>query len=254
MPQSVPDIRILADAEELSRTAAQEFSRRAAAAARSRGRFVVALSGGTTPRRLYVLLAGDGGPAWRDRIPWKAMHVFWTDERCVSPDSPDSNFRAARELMLSRVPVPSDQIHPIHGEDPDAGRAARRYGRELRSFFSLAPGRRPRFDLVLLGVGQDGHVASIFPGSHATGERRRLVVAVRPRRSAVALPATGRITLTLPVINSAACVLVLVTGPEKAEIARAVLAGRRGDLPARLVSPSRGDLIWMLDREAARLL
>jgi 6-phosphogluconolactonase len=248
------DVRILADSEELARSAAREFGARATAAVRAHGYFAVGLSGGATPRPLYRLLAGDGARLRPARIPWDATHVFWTDERLVPPDSPSSNYGAAWESLLSRVPIPPARIHRMRGEDPDPGRAARLYERELRSFFRLRRGRRPRFDLVLLGVGRDGHVASIFPGSSAARELRRLVVAVRPRRAPAAPPAVGRITLTLPVINEAASVLVLASGAGKAEIVRAVLAGRDGDLPARLVRPRRGDLIWMIDRAAARLL
>jgi 6-phosphogluconolactonase len=252
--QRAVDVRILADSEELARSAAREFSVRAVAAVRARGCFAVALSGGSTPRRLYRLLAGDGDPRRRARIPWIATHVFWTDERRVPPDSPSSNYRAAWEPLLSQVPIPPAQIHRMRGEDPDAGRAARLYERELRSFFRLRRGRLPRFDLVLLGVGRDGHVASIFPGSSAARERRRPAVAVRPRRAPEARKAVGRITLTLPVINEAASILILASGEEKAEIVRAVLAGRDGDLPARQVRPRKGDLIWMIDRAAARHL
>jgi 6-phosphogluconolactonase len=254
LSQRAADVRILADPEELSRSAAREFCARATAAVRTRGHFTVALSGGSTPRRLYRLLAGDGNPRRRPRVPWKATHVFWTDERRVPPASPESNHRAASETLLSRVPIPPAHIHRIRGEEPDAGRAARRYERDLRSFFRLRPGRWPRFDLVLLGVGRDGHIASIFPGSGAPRERRRLAVAVQSRKAPAVRPRVGRITLTLPVINEARCVLVLASGSEKASIVRAVLAGRGGDRPARLVRPRRGVLIWMLDRAAARHL
>ncbi len=247
----VPDreIRILSDAEALARTAAAEFARTASAAVRERGRFAVALSGGSTPRRVYALLAEDD--SLRSEVPWDRTHVFWGDERPVPPDHPDSNYRMAREALLSRVPVPPGNIHRIRGEDPVAARAAGDYARILREFFRLPEGKFPRFDLVLLGLGTDGHTASLFPGTAALREERLLAVPNRVERLG-----TERITLTFPVLNGAGRVVFLVSGEEKAGAVRAAL----GDPPppdpppARRIRPERGSLLWLLDRPAARLL
>ncbi len=253
MPQSPPwAIRLVADPEELARAAAGEFTRRAGEAARARGRFAVALSGGSTPLATYRLLADDTGRAiYRSRIPWDRVHVFWGDERHVPPDHHDSNYRAAREALLSRVPLPPGNIHRIPAEEPDASRAAEAYEGTLRSFFALKSGQAPRFDLVLLGMGADGHTASLFPGSEAVRETACLVVAAR-----VEGPGAHRITLTPPAINAAACVLFLVQGADKAETLKAVLEDppQPDRYPAQAIRPARGDLVWLVDRAAARLL
>jgi 6-phosphogluconolactonase len=239
------EVRIFHDAAELARAAADEISFRIQETLRQSGRFTWALSGGSTPRALYRLLASD---EYRERLPWHAIHFFWGDERHVPPDDAKSNFRMAREAMLDAVPVPPENIHRIAGEEPDAERAAKLYEDELRSFFALAPGEWPRFDLVLLGLGKDGHTASLFPGSDAVRERERLVVApwVEAQR-------TFRITLTPPVLSHARRALFLVSGAEKAAALQAVLAGRREPdrYPAQAVE---GNRLWLVDREAARLL
>ena len=245
------DVRILADPEELSRTAAEEFVRRTDEAVRAGGTAAVALAGGSTPRALYRLLAGEGAPMLPGRIPWGQIHFFWGDERHVPTDHPESNYRMAHEAMLSRVPVPPGNIHRIQGEIPDAASAAREYARTLREVFRLASGQLPRFDLILLGMGPDGHTASLFPGTDAALEREKLVAApwVEKLRG-------YRITLTPPVLNHAACVMFLVSGEEKAETVRAVLQGdyQQERLPAQLIRPRQGRLLWMLDRASARLL
>lgn len=239
------EVRVFNDDAELARGAADEISLRIRRTLRESDRFTWALSGGSTPRALYRLLAGD---PYRESLPWHAIHFFWGDERHVPPDHPQSNFRMAREAMLDAVPVPAGNIHRIAAEEPDAERAALRYEMELRSFFALAPGEWPRFDLVLLGLGKDGHTASLFPGSAALHERERLVVApwVEAQKS-------FRITLTPPVLSHARCTLFLVSGGEKAEALRAVLEGeRQPDLyPAQVVE---GNRLWMVDRAAAGLL
>lgn len=239
------EVRIFQDAAELARAAADEIALHVGRILHERGRFTWALSGGSTPRALYRLLASD---EYRERLPWRAIHFFWGDERHVPPDGAESNFRMAREAMLDAVPVPAENIHRIAGEEPDAERAAKLYEDELRSFFALAPGEWPRFDLVLLGLGKDGHTASLFPGSDAVRERERLVVApwVEAQRA-------FRITLTPPVLSHARRALFLVGGEEKAAALQAVLAGRREPdrYPAQAVE---GDRLWLVDREAARLL
>ena len=251
MAPSSPEIRIVATPADLYRAAAEEFARRADAAVRDRGAFTVALSGGSTPRGLYEVLAGDGPPPFRQRVPWGRIHFFWGDERHVPPDHPESNYRAAREALLSKVPVPPDHVHRIPAERPDAAQAAEEYARTLREHFRLADGQWPRFDLVLLGMGPDGHTASLFPGTPAVHERERLACApwVEKLRA-------HRITLSPPVLNHAAGVLFLVAGEDKAETLRAVLHGevQPDRLPAQVVRPIRGDLLWLVDQAAARCL
>jgi len=238
-------VRVLPDPEAVFRMAAEEVRAAARAAVERRDRFVLALSGGHTPRGLYALLAGD--PAYRAAIPWDRTHVFWGDERHVPPDHPDSNYRMAREVLLDCVPLPDANVHRVFAEDGDAGRAAARYEQDLREFFRLEEAALPQFDLVLLGLGPDGHTASLFPGARALEEMTRLVVATRP-------PASGadRITLTLPVLNHAACVTFLVAGADKAPVVRVVLEENPRDalLPAQRVRPV-GRLLWLLDSAAA---
>jgi 6-phosphogluconolactonase len=245
-----PDIRILTDGEDVCRIAAGEWVRLADEAVRARGRFAVALSGGSTSKALYRLLAADEG-GFRARLPWGQAHIFWGDERHVPPDHPDSNYRMAYEAMLSRVPVPSGNVYRIPAENPDAARAAEVYARTLREFFGVEAGRFPRFDLILLGLGADGHTASLFPGTGAVHERGRLVAAPWVEKLA-----SHRITLTAPVLNNAAFVIFLVCGEDKAGTLRAVLEGPHEPdrLPAQLVRPVDGRLVWMVDRAAARLL
>jgi 6-phosphogluconolactonase len=246
-----PDIRILENAEKLGWEAAEEFARQAGEAARTRGAFSVALAGGSTPKALYALLTAETGSPFRARVPWETTHFFWGDERHVPPDHPDSNYRMAHEAMLSRVPVPPQNVHRIQAENPDAGRAAAEYAGELRQFFRPEAGQFPRFDLILLGMGPDGHTASLFPGTETVREQNTLVAApwVEKLRA-------HRITLTPPVLNNAACVVFLVSGAEKAEALQRVLQGdyQPDRLPAQLIRPASGRLLWLVDRAAARLL
>ncbi len=263
-------MRVVTDLEALSRAAAEEFTRRARAATTRQGHFRVALAGGSTPARLYALLA-DPRRSWRRRIPWAKVHVFFGDERAVPLTHRDSNYRMARFALLRRVPIPPSQIHPIrvagHRRSPGlkaAHRAAHLYDRVLRRAFATPDRGIPRFDLVLLGMGADGHVASIFPGSGALRIRRRLVTGVSPPGSAGPGGTRARVTLTLPVINAASCVMILVSGESKSDTLVGVLASRRGRrgagaagrgvLPASLVKPTRGDLFWIVDRAAAERL
>ena len=245
-----PDIRILADAGELSRVAAVECVRLANEAVGVRGRFTVALSGGSTPNGVYGLLA-DSKADFRAHVPWDRLHVFWGDERHVPPDHPESNYHMAHEALLARVPVPPENVHRIPAENPDATQAAEEYAKGLREFFRLEAGQFPRFDLILLGMGADGHTASLFPGTTAVFEETSLVVAPWIEKFKA-----FRITLTPPVLNHAACVIFLVSGEEKAETLRAVLQGpyQPERLPAQLLRPVNGRLLWLVDRAAARLL
>lgn len=236
------DIRVYPDAASLARAAAELFVTLAAEAIAARRRFAVALSGGSTPRVTYALLADD---EFATRLDWPRVHVFWGDERCIPPDDPESNFRLAEGALLSHVPIPPDNVHRVRGElEPEA--AAQAYAAELRTFFG-APW--PRFDLVLLGMGADGHTASLFPGTTAVEERERAVVAVYVERLRA-----WRVTLTLPVINAAHHVLFLVTGATKAETLQAVLEGPDGRFPAQQIRPASGHLIWLVDVAAASQL
>jgi 6-phosphogluconolactonase len=237
-------IRIFDDPEALSRGAADFFTAAARDAVAARGRFSVALSGGSTPRRTYEILAQ---PSFRDRVDWARAHIFWGDERCVDPEDPRSNARLARELLLHHVPVPAGQVHPMDCL-PDPREAARRYEAMLQSFFA---GGEPRFDLILLGLGEDGHTASLFPGAPALAEAERWVAEVY-----VAEQDLHRLTLTAAFINRAATVAFLVAGAAKAAVVREVIAGPRDPrrLPAQLIQPEPGELHWLLDKAAAGAL
>jgi len=237
---------VLDDADAVARAAAEQVVTRANTAVSEYGTFSIALSGGSTPKRLYSLLADPSAP-YRSRIVWERVHVFFGDERHVPPDDPQSNYRMARETLLDRVPIPAENVHRILAERP-AEEAASLYEEDLRAAFSLGPGGVPRFDLVLLGMGEDGHTASLFPGTAALAERHRLAVANWvPRFSAF------RITLTLPVLNSARADVFLVAGRDKAGPLAAVFgpSSAQDAYPCQLVRPAAGELIWLVDRLAA---
>ncbi|MGE5848981.1 MAG: 6-phosphogluconolactonase [Candidatus Methylomirabilota bacterium] len=246
-----PDIRIVENVEKLSWEAAELFVRQAREAVRTRGGFTVALAGGSTPKAFYELLGSRRGTSFRARVPWGTTHFFWGDERHVPPDHPDSNYRVANEAMLSRVPVAPQNVHRIQAENPDASMAAEDYDQELRGFFRLPSGHFPRFDLILLGMGPDGHTASLFPGTDVIQEQKKLVVAPW-----VETIRTHRITLTPPVLNNAASVIFLVSGKEKAETLREVLQGEYQPhrFPAQIIRPKNGRLLWLVERAAGRLL
>jgi len=234
-------LQIYPDLESLSRAAAGIFARVAAEAVRSRGRCSVALSGGSTPRRTYEILAQA---PLREQIPWERIHVFWGDERCVDPQDPRSNARLAREALLDQVSLPRSQIHPISCHtSPETG--AREYEVLLRDFFGKAS---PRLDLVFLGLGENGHTASLFPGDAALAAKERWTAAVY-----LAATDLNRVTLTPALINRAAVVIFLVTGATKAGGLREVLHGPHDPwrLPAQLIQPENGELYWLADREAA---
>jgi len=237
-------IQVYDDLESLSHAAAELFVRRAQQAVQARGRFSVALAGGHTPRRTYELLAQR---PLRDRVPWAQVHVFWGDERCVPPDDPRSNARMAREALLDHVPVPAEQIHPIRCAQAPR-EAAERYEDLLRDFFA---GQPPRFDLVFLGLGENGHTASLFPDTPVLDERERWVAEVY-----VAEQGLYRVTLTAPLLNRARLILCLVAGAAKAPVLHEVLKGpsEPRQLPAQLIRPMDSELLWFVDREAASLL
>jgi 6-phosphogluconolactonase len=212
-----------------------------------RGRFLVALSGGSTPRALHQALVAH----YRDLIPWERVQVFWSDERCVPPDDPESNYRMACETLLEQVPIPAANIHRMPGERTDYDAAAADYEAEMRQVFGLPPDVLLRFDLILLGMGADGHTASLFPGTPALHETSRLVVANRGTK-----PPPQRLTFTYPLINSARQVVFLVAGADKAEALRDVLSGQITikERPAVGVRPADGEVIWMVDRAAMQLV
>jgi 6-phosphogluconolactonase len=234
-------IAIVTDMNALASAAAEFFVAQAQASIQARGRFAVALSGGSTPRQLYERLAQFD---LASLVNWEAVHLFWGDERCVPPNHPDSNYRMARESL--RVPVPEQNIHRVYGEiAPEA--AAEKYENELRSFF----GDVPRFDLILLGLGDDGHTASLFPSSPTLHEQTRWAAAVAHETPPP--PLVPRVTLTLPVINAARQIVFLVSGAGKAERLAEVLHAptESHSLPASMIRPGNGEILWLVDKSAA---
>jgi 6-phosphogluconolactonase len=242
-------IQIVSSGQELAREAALEFVRLTTNMGYGGRNFTVALSGGSTPKSLYSLLAGDEN--MRSAIPWEKIHFFWGDERHVPPDHPESNYRMAYEALLSRIPITAANVHRIKSENPDAHQAAAEYEQDIRDFFQLPEGGFPQFDLVFLGLGPDGHTASLFPGTKALIEDRRLVVA-----NWVGKFDTQRITMTAPVFNEASAVIFLVAGDDKAAPLKSVLEGdyEPSQLPAQMIRPIKGRELWIVDTAAARLL
>ena len=235
-------VHIYTDPPALYGSAASLVASLARSAVESKGRFSVALAGGNTPRGLYRILASD----YRLRLPWDRIHLFWGDERFVPAGNSLSNYRMAKEELLDGIEIPEANIHSIRTDFADPVAAALAYERDLRLFFASAA--RPSFDLILLGMGDDGHIASLFPGTPALSERERWVIAVRAKTEP-----PNRISLTLPVLNGAHQIMVLVTGKKKnAALQQALSHNDIGDplLPASLLRPA-GELHWLLDREAA---
>ena len=237
------------DGAALARRAAQYFVEMVDEAAGAHGRARIAISGGSTPKAAFELL-GDPGQPWRARMQWDRLDLYWVDERCVPPDDQESNYRMTREALLDRVPLRPEQIHRMEGElDPEE--AALRYEAALRSGFRLEGAELPRFDLIALGMGPDGHTASLFPHTPALRETRRLVSA-----NHVAQKESWRITLTWPVINRANSVFFLIGGSDKAQILKEVMTGPHDAerLPSQLIWPASGILTMILDKSAAALL
>ena len=237
------------DADALTERAARYFVEGIEAAVRARGRARIAISGGTAPQPVFAALA-DRSRRWRARLPWDKLEVFWVDERCVPPDDKASNYRMASEAMLKHVPLEPAQIHRMEGElEPQA--AAARYESELRNSFRLEGAEAPRFDLIQLGLGPDGHTASLFPHSAALHEYGRLAVA-----NLTDAEQPWRLTLTAPVINQGRDVFFLASKSEKAQVLHDVLLGRRDpeQLPSQLIRPAGGILTLLLDKAAAALL
>ena len=244
MAKALADIVVAEGVSALADEAAERFVRIAAEATASRGRFTVALAGGATPRGLYSRLAAEPR---RSAVDWRRTWVFLGDERCVPPSDRESNYRMAHDTLLAHVPIPESQVFRIRGEDPDPAAAAAEYETHLRGAFAPEP---VRLDLVLLGMGLDGHTASLFPGSPALDETQRLVVPVDIRAAVV----SSRITLTTVALNTARHVLFLVSGGEKARSLAAVVTNPGSSLPAARVRPRDGTLTWIVDRAAAARL
>src|SRR5215213_2143851 len=226
-------VEVFENSEELARAAAEYFV--------AQCQETVALSGGSTPKLMFQILAEQ----FRDEVAWSNIHFFWSDERHVPPDDRESNYRMAHEALLSHVPVSANNVHRIPGENPDAAAAASEYEQTIIDVTKQA---LPRLDLIFLGLGTDGHTASIFPGSEVLHETKRLVAAPYVEKLK-----SYRITMTLPLLNNGASVVFLVSGAEKAEVVKAVLQG--GDkYPAQLVKPTHGELVWMVNKDAASKL
>jgi len=240
-----PQVRVFPTPAELSRGAADAFCQIGEQAIRDRGRYTVALSGGNTPRGLHHELVTKD----RARLPWEKVFFFWGDERHVPPDFPESNYRMAKETLLSKLSLPGDHIFRMPGELPDAEQGAALYEQTLREFFRPARGAFPRLDFILLGLGPEGHTASLFPDTKALEENRRWVVG-----NWVGVHSTWRITCTYPVLNHGANVMFLVDGGGKAEMVRTALQDPSARLPCQGVKPANGELMWYLDQEAGAKL
>jgi 6-phosphogluconolactonase len=235
------NVQILSDLEAISHEAASLFVSTSRNSIATRKKFAVAISGGSTPRRLYTLL---GSSSYRDQVDWQKVHFFWADERCVPKEDEASNFKVAFDRLLSKVPVPDGHIHRIKGEE-EPEKAAGDYEADIRKFFGVSG--FPVFDLVLLGMGEDGHTASLFSGSKSLEETARLAVAVYLDK-----PNRNRITLTLPVLNNAAQILFLLAGKSKAAVLSEILSDgeKKREFPAGRIRPVKGKVTWLIDREA----
>lgn len=258
LSKSDAQVRVYKDQQEVALKVARHFARLADQYVIGCGHFTVALAGGSTPRAMFKHLAEE---PFLDTVPWSSIYFFWGDERCVAPDHADSNFRMAQETLLSKVPVPEENIFRIPAENPDHDRAAQEYSDTLSRFFLAGPGapraataplsNLPRFDLMLLGMGPDGHTASLFPGTSALNANDRIAVANFVEKLGV-----HRITLTAATINNARNVTFVVAGEDKADALKAVLEGphRPETYPSQLIRPRNGTLLWLVDERAASLL
>lgn len=238
--------RVFEDAAALSCAAAQHFVDCAQIAVAQRGKARIAISGGSTPKSTFALLADPAQP-YREAMPWEKLEIYWVDERCVPPDHPDSNYRMTREVLLDKVPIPASQVFRMQGElDPEE--AAAKYESEIRKQFRLEGAQGPVFDVLALGMGDDGHTASLFPHTEAIHELGRIVVA-----NHVPQKQTWRITLTWPVIVEARDLFFLIAGKDKADPLQRVLQGPYDPetLPSQLIQPRSGKLLMLLDKTAA---
>jgi len=239
------EIKVFPNTIDLVRETATKIAAVARAGIHATGSASLVLSGGNTPRAVYELLASD---EWRGRVDWPKLHLFWGDERAVPPNAPDSNYRMANESMIRKIPIPAGNVHRIPSERPPQ-EAALLYQAEIRKAFQLRDRQLPRFTLVLLGLGEDGHIASLFPNSAALQDRARLVT-----ENYVESIHASRITLTMPVINNALSIVVIVSGKPKAGILRAVVDTDVPEYPANMVRPIAGTVTWMVDADAASLI
>ena len=243
------EVQILPDAAAIARRAAERIIESAAAAVKERGVFTISLAGGSTPKTLYTLLATD--PAFKSKMPWDKTQFFFGDERHVAPDDSESNFRMANESMLSKLSLKPEQVLRIKAEYEDAEKAAKEYEQTLRSWFKLSDGQLPRFDVLLLGMGEEGHTLSLFPGTKALHDNGRLVMS-----NWVGKFFTTRITTTAPVASNSALVIFMITKADKALALKAVLEGpyEPEQLPSQLIQPKNGKLLWLVDTTAASKL
>jgi 6-phosphogluconolactonase len=237
-------VHVFKDQEEISAFLCERWKELSTGSIRRKGFFAVALSGGKTPVPFYRSMAET-----RADLPWERTHLFLVDERFVPPDDPDSNFRLLKQTLLNNRQIPPENVHPVEAETPDPKTSAERYERELIRFFKLSPGQTPCFDLILLGIGEDGHTASLFPGSPALTDEKRLTVSVFLNSVR-----HHRVTLTLPVINHAENIFFLVTGESKATVVKKVVYQEDMSLPASRVHPRSGNLFFLLDQDAASQL
>ena len=233
------------NAAGLASRGAEIFSKAAKKSVETRGRFSVAISGGSTPRDMHRML---GEEPFRSNIPWDKTDIFWVDERCVPENDPANNFGTAKKDFIERVPIPEAQVHPMPGAgSPEKG--ALNYQQELVKYFKTGAGESPVFDLIFLGLGTDGHTASLFPGQRSLNERERLVVSVKGGN-----PDLSRLTMTYPVLNSGRQIVFMVSGKEKAGVVKTVLDDKQSRFPVQGIQPAKGKLIFLIDREAASLL
>ena len=248
-PQRKPDVRIVESLAQVAEAAADEFIARAGEAIDHHGRFTVALSGGSTPKALHGVLVERSNKNPR-LIDWSRIQIFFGDERHVPPDHPDSNYRMAKETLLSKVPIPEVNVHRMRCENPDANAVAVEYDKILASEFRLKESQLPRLDLILLGMGPDGHTASLFPGTEEVREMQKRVIGnFVPKFNA------WRVTFTFPVINHAECVMPMISGGDKAPALREVMgAGSPDTYPIKNVHPTHGALLWIVDKAAAKEL
>jgi len=242
------EIHIFPDSAAIAKRASEIFIATAKSAVADHGVFNVALAGGSTPKALNILLAAE---PLSSQVPWDKLRIFFGDERHAGPADPDSNYRMATETMLSKAPIKPAQVHRIMGEYPDTEKAAQEYEAVLRAQFHLSAGQLPRFDLMFLGMGNEGHTLSLFPGTKALHDNGRLVM-----RNWVGKLYTERVTCTAPVANNCALVIFMIGGADKAPALKAVLEGPHEpeQLPSQLINPTNGKLLWLLDTAASSML
>ena len=242
---SKAEIIVKDNPEHLAQTGAELFTNVAQASVKERGRFTVAVSGGSTPRLMHRLLAEE---PYCSKTPWGKTSLFWVDERCVPVTDEGSNYGAAKSDLLERVPLPTAQIYPMPVEmPPDEG--AVRYQKVIQNSFQQGEGQFPIFDLIFLGIGADGHTASLFPGQSSIEEKKRLVIAVKG-----GIPNVSRLTMTYPTLNQARQLVILVSGTGKAAVLKTLFEDKQARLPAGRINPTNGTLTWLVDQDAAEAL